>query len=143
MTIGDGLLTYLKTVSAITDIVGTGDNARIRPGRLSRSDSFPAIRYAFVSGDSVAHLTGGSGIAQPLLQVDCYATTYSGANALAEQVRLALQSYRGLMGTDFVNGVTLVNRRELYEDPIDASDVGKHRVLIEFSVTHVEQAASP
>lgn len=143
MTVGDGLLTYLKTVPAITDIVGAGANARIRPGRLSRPDVFPAIRYAFISGGSVAHLTGGSGIAQPLLQVDCYATTYGPANALAEKVRLALQSYRGLMGSDFVNGIILVNRREFYEDPVDASDAGKHRVLLEFTVAHVEEAASP
>lgn len=143
MSIGDDLLTYLKTQSTITDIVGSGSAARIRPLRLMQSDSLPAIRYVFPFGDSVEHLGGGSGLGKPHLQVDCYAASYGAANALAEAVRLVLQAFRGTMGSTFVNGVSLVNRLEQYEDAVDASDTGKHRVILEFEITHVETAASP
>ena len=39
----DLLIAHLKTLSAVTAIVGAGSLARIRPGTLDQSDALPAI----------------------------------------------------------------------------------------------------
>lgn len=41
--IEDLLITHLKTLTAVTGIVGVGSAARIRPGTLDQSDTLPAI----------------------------------------------------------------------------------------------------
>lgn len=132
------LLAYLKTKAAITSLVGSGANARIRPGRLMQSDALPAIRYSIPGGGSVEHLDGISGTATPTLQIDCYGSTWAQAYQLCEAVRLALQCFRGAMGSTFVNGVSLVNRFYLYEPDAGASDQGKHRFILTFNVAHSE-----
>jgi hypothetical protein len=132
--------TLLKSFATITAIVGSGATARIRPGRLMQGDALPAIRYAFPAIGSVQHLGGISGTATPTLQVDAYAETEAAAWQLSEKVRLALCLFRGAVpgGTVFVEGFLLTNRIYRYEDPVDASDKGKHRFIMLFDVAHSE-----
>jgi hypothetical protein len=130
---------FLKTKAAITDKVGAGADARIRPGKLMQGDALPAIRYAFPGGGSLQHLTGISGTASPTLQIDCYAETFVAAESLAEAVRLVVQAIQAeTIGSTFVQGVLLTGRLSEYEEPVDASDVGKHRVILTFDVAHNE-----
>jgi hypothetical protein len=130
----DDLATYLRSIAAITDLVGT----RIRPNKLMQGDALPAIRYAFPGGGSLQHLGGISGTASPTLQIDCYGATATAAWALAEIVRLTLQPFVGQMGNTYVEGFSLTNRLSEYEEPVDAGDVGKHRVILTFDVAHDE-----
>ncbi len=104
--IAEQLTTYLKTISAITDLVGTGANARIFLSFAKQGASLPYIVLEVFEGTSTEHLTGISGLATNRVQVDCYASTKAGASDLAEKVRLApLQMHRGDMGDLFCNTV--------------------------------------
>jgi hypothetical protein len=131
----EDLRTYLLADTVIAGLVG----ARCRPGRLMQQDSLPAIRYAFPSGGSVQHLSGISGTATPTLQVDCYASNWTDAWMLGELVRLRLQSFaQAYMGSTWVEGFLLTGRHTTYENPVDAGDHGKHRVILTFDVAHSE-----
>jgi hypothetical protein len=139
MAFSEDLVTYLKTKTSITDLVGTGANARIRPTVLKQGDAYPAIRYYIGSGGSAELLAGGlAGMREPNLQVDCYATTRKQAESLADAVQIALVGYRGLMGTTYVSSISKQSRGELFEEPIDASDTGAYREMLQFVVFHHE-----
>lgn len=142
MSFSSDLVAYLKTKTAITDLVGSGGSARISPAKINQGDGFPAIRFVITGGESHESLTGAVGNRQPNLQIDCYATTRLAATNLGEQVRLVLQGYRGTMGSTFINGITLENRFELYEPTVDGSDNGKHREVLVFNVVHDESIPS-
>ena len=89
------LVTFLKAQTGITALVGSTTSARIYPVYAKQKAALPFIVYVQSGGDSHRHLGGGSGIRRTVLQVYCYGATQSGADALAEQVRLALANHRG------------------------------------------------
>lgn len=100
------LITYLKTKTAITDLVGSGSAARIYYGDARQGVALPFIVMRVFDGESQEHLTGISGLATNRIEINCYGSTTSQAYNLAEAVRLApLQKYRGTMGTTYVNEV--------------------------------------
>ena len=97
------LKTYLKTKTAVTDLIGSGTAARIYQDTGKQGVALPYVLFEQLSGESEEHLGGISGIAENLFEVSCYAATQSGAYALSEAVRLApLQTYRGVMGASYV-----------------------------------------
>lgn len=101
------LITYLKTIGAVTSLVGSGDDCRIYIDAAKQGVALPYIVITSFEGGSYEHLNGISGVGRTRLQIDCYASTPDGAKTLAEAVRLApLQMYRGAMGSGWVNGVT-------------------------------------
>lgn len=106
--LADELVTYLKTISAITTLVGSGTAARIyKDSEAKQGVSLPYIVFEVFEGASQEDLGGISGMATNRIQLDCYAATSGGAYTLAEAVRLApLQMYRGQMNTTNVSNVT-------------------------------------
>lgn len=104
--IGSELITYLKTKSGITSLVGSGVNARIYKHDAKQGVSLPYIVIYVYEGVSTQHISAISGVASNRVEVSCYASTDAGAYALAEAVRLApLQMYRGTMGSTYVHTV--------------------------------------
>ena len=92
----DNLRTYLKTKTAITDLVGTTTAARIYIHEAKQDAALPFIVLHGFEGISEEWLSGIVGNCTTRVQVDCYASTRPGAYALAEAVRLApLQMFRG------------------------------------------------
>lgn len=100
--------TYLKTKSAITSIVGSGNDAKIFLYRAKQSEPDRPIAEPYIvmegfGGGSDEHLGGIGGIATNRIQIDCYSTTAALAYTLAEAVRLApLQMYRGTAGSSTI-----------------------------------------
>lgn len=104
--IASELITYLKTKSAVTDLVGTSTAARIYYGDAKQGVALPYIVIRVFDGTSHEHLGGITGMAMNRVEVNCYAATSSAASALAEAVRLApLQKFRGTMGSTYVHEV--------------------------------------
>lgn len=136
-------MTYLKTKSAITSLIGTGDNARIYLGFPKQGASLPYIVLEVFEGLSAEHLTGISGIAENRVQIDCYAETKNGAHDLAEAVRLApLQMYRGTLGDTFANSITSpAGARRGYDDPSQGSNQARFWNSRDYFITYVEATA--
>lgn len=126
--------TKLAATTAVTDLVST----RIRPDALVQNDTLPAIAYVEPTSEHMHGLAGVEGTVVGTVSVGCFDSTRIGANALAEQVRLALDCFRGTIGTDYVKSILLIDRLKQYEVPVDGSDSGRYITTLTFEVVTSE-----
>ena len=136
MQLEQGLITYLKTDSSLMALVGNGDSpvtARIYPLLMPQNYTTPAMTYQRISGPRLQHLDGPAGRAMPRIQFDIYADSYSGAKAIGDALRSALDGYTGLMDTVIVDKCTLETEFDGYTD-----DTETYRISMDFKFSHVE-----
>jgi len=108
--------------------------ARVYPGNTVPQDpTHPYITYERISGPRVQAISGPCNLAYPRIQVDCWSDTYAGAKALGEKVRLALDGYRGTVGTTHIAGVVLDSDEDDYEPA-----TGQHILSLDFIVWYRE-----
>lgn len=142
MSFDGALYEQLKAHAATTALVGTGTSARIFPAIAPTSAAVPRITYHRIANSHVHHMGGASGLTATTMQIDCWDDDYLGANALGETVRDALDGYRGTMGTggqtSAVQATFLNGDRTDFFPPTDASQIGFHRVMMEFVFWHTE-----
>lgn len=138
MAIESSLRTYLLTKSGITNLVST----RIYPLARPQNSALPAIVYQRITGGHEHMIAGAAGNANPVIQIDCLAASYSAAKSVAEQVRQALQGYSGAMGSDTVHACVFRNEIDLFEPPDDGSDVGVYRTVLDYAIRYVETIPS-
>jgi hypothetical protein len=131
--IGKGVRTYLVSKSSVTDLVST----RIYPGVLPQAATLPAVVYTVVTNVPNDDVTGSSGSVNAGLQLDVFSDSHITSNNIGEQIRLVMQGYSGAMGDETVGAVRLTNRYEMYEKPVDGSDLGRHRVILSFNITYI------
>ena len=127
--------TLLKNAAAVSTLVG----ARIYPLAAPQNPTYPLITYQRISGPRWTTMDGPTGMAQPRIQVDAFATTYAGAKALATAIRTTLDGHRGTVtvtgGTVRVGGIRLETDQDLYEADVNPK---LYRVQMDFMVTHDE-----
>lgn len=111
MIIEEGLVAYIPTVTAVHALIV----ARFYPLRLPENPTYPAVTYQRISTPRIHAHTGPSHLAYPRFQLDCYATTYLGAKAVATAIRVALDGYKGLMGAVDVQECTVIDERDFYD----------------------------
>ena len=104
------LKTYLKTVSAITDVVGATTASKIMLHQGRQDWSAPFIVFHVFNDTSFEDLTGASGLIISQVQIDCHGSSSAQAYSLAELVRTALMVTNGAdhytMGSTYIKGVT-------------------------------------
>lgn len=137
-----GLVTYWKTMSGITDLVGTTTSARIYPQLARQKNKRTAgsyIIYVRHSGESAQHHEGVSGTRHTVLHVFCYGDTLADADALAEAVRQNTANFRGYMSGVWVNRVECT---DALDDGVIESEDGKsdpeYWVRVILRITHSE-----
>jgi len=120
----NALVARLLATTGVTDIISD----RIDPFPLPQNPVRPALTYHKVSGFHFHSLQGSSGLAKPHVQIDCWADPEdeAGLQALAEQVRLSLQGFRGTVGGENLQAVLLVDEMDIYEE----EDEGLRTALI-------------
>lgn len=135
--IGQAIHARLKAHAGTSALV----ESRVYPLRLPEGPTYPAIRYQVI-GAPRTHLMGDSADASigvhSRVQVDCFAETYAGVRAVAEQVRLALSRWSGTAGGVTVEVVFLDDERDLDEPTlIHGGEQGVYRVMFDF-IAHYE-----
>lgn len=90
----EALYRHLTSNYSIHAIAGD----RVYPLMLPQSCPLPAVTYQKVSGERLHLLQGDTGYTMPVFQISSRAGTYAECKALAEQMRLSLQNFSGLMG---------------------------------------------
>lgn len=125
---------YLQTRSGITDIAGT----RGYPGKLAQGATLPAYTTELVSTDSEEHLLGAAGISHGVVQISCIADTALEANALREQVRLAMQGFNGDMGSVTIRGCSHAGTFDAFMPTPAGSDAGFYFRSIDFRLSYLE-----
>lgn len=120
-------------------------STRVYPNDLPQDVQLPAIRFARVSGSRLMHMEGPSYLANPRFQIDAYSTHYHtkdaniGVTAVAQQIRKALDGFKGTVTYDTLQTVKigmcrLLNDRDIYE-----SETRLHRVIMDFMFWHAEE----
>jgi len=87
------MVVKLKATSAVTDLIGTGDNARIYPIGRYQGTALPAITYQRVATTPINHSTGQVDTEFCTVQVNCFGATYTAAKGLAAAVATALKGW--------------------------------------------------
>ena len=137
------LVTYLKTQSGVTALVGAGTSARIYPDVAKQGVALPHLVFAISGSESFRHLGGDSGMRRSVVQFFAFAATRAGSNVLAEQVRLALANFRGAMGDSYIADCsTSVPMLSGYDEARDASDQAKYWAMTVFDMFHHETVVS-
>ncbi len=120
MTIEGAILARLKAVTAITDIVGSGANARIYPEHLPQKPTLEAITFKLVSAPRI-HASGADpGIVRSRWQIDAWAKTYRAARDLGDAIRgdgaaSAFSRWSGTLDSTAVQDIFLENELPLTE----------------------------
>jgi len=108
-------------------------STRIYPVKLPQSPDMPAITYSRVSGPRIQTIAGPSGLAYPRVQVDSWASTYTGIKTLADAVRQALDGYSGTIASIRIGGIMMDGELDLYEPGVE-----EYRVTQDYIVWYDE-----
>lgn len=96
-------LSVLKASSGVTDIVGTGADARISPLIKEQTITIPAVTIQRTGVNPANHLRGNGSLDESLTQIDSWSATYSGARTLASACRSAMEAAGHLMVGEYDN----------------------------------------
>lgn len=110
MSFEEGLFFYLDNHAGLSREV----DDRIYPSLLPQDPVLPAVVYHRISTPREFELQN-SFLPHPRFQFDCWAEDFQRAKAVGEQVRLALDLYKGLMGDYTVQTVIIEDEMDLYE----------------------------
>ena len=131
MRIEQAIFNRLSTFAGLTALVG----ARIYPVRLPTRPDYPAISYFRVSRAANRTFGGNTPSASPRLQFDCWAKTYTGVKAIADQVIAALEGFSGTLGgPGGVDVQAIYLENEMDSDFEDSADL--YHTILEFTVWH-------
>ena len=129
MPVEADLVAHLEGQSWIADQV----DDRIYPSVRPQESTVPAIVYQRIATPRRHTHDGPAGLANPTFQWTCWAATYGAAIALAQEVRFALDGYRGQMGDTYVSGIFVVSEIDDRDE-----DTGYWRRIIDSVVWHRE-----
>lgn len=137
MTLEAELRTFLLGDATIAGLLGAA--GAVYPAPAPQNTPSPFVTFQRIAADRIYSLRGPSGLAGPLIQIDCWSEqpelggSYAQAKALGEAVRKRLDGYRGAMGSVAVKEITIEGERDLFE-PQDKT----RRVSFDFRIWHEE-----
>ena len=111
MSLKSEILSYLLTVTAITDIVGT----RIWYEKLPEDAALPAISFSRISDPHKYTQSGDSGHRNPRIQFSCWAETDQAAEVLAETLSTSLTAFVGVFGSITIQSSFIENKVDMYD----------------------------
>lgn len=136
------LVTYWKSVAAITALVGATSSARMYPDQAKQGAAMPYLVYTRSFGGQVyRHLAGTTGARQSIVHVYCYGATRAAADSLAEAVKAAMEdgfarhSWAGVwINSSVVDDAT----DDGVDDPTPGSDSKKYWSRLVLRIVHAE-----
>lgn len=108
MAVGDVMFARATDHSGVSALIGT----RCYPLMLPQRPTLPAMTYQVISR---VQRESEPCVQQIRVQVDSWAATYAGAQALAAAVRAAYDAWRSLSGDTKIVWMQQVNEQDLYE----------------------------
>ena len=126
MSLEEGLKAALAADGTVNGLV----SGRIYPEIMSESVTYPAISYTRISTVPWQILTGVATFTQVRIQIDCWASSYSGVKALASAMKNAIHGVRALGSVD-IEHCFMVSQQDLSQIDGDRED---RRVSMDFMV---------
>ena len=113
--------------------------AQIHLGIAPADASYPFASFQVVSeGNRFPTLDGPSGLGHPRVQVDCWGKTFREAKELSEQIRVAIDGYRGTQAGVAIGSCLKDGDRYLPEPDRSNTDTLLHRVSVDYSIIYRE-----
>ena len=139
MSLKDAMIAELRADTGVAALVDERVFKKVAP----QGKPLPYITVQRISNSHVHHLTAASGLADARVQVSCWDTSDSGAEALAEAVREALDGFtQDTLGsgdnTADVRRISLDNDRDHFVPSTVGSDIGTHGMILDFDVWYGE-----
>ena len=141
MSLEGDIRTALLNMSAVTALVGTGDDARIRPYSLRDADNQAAAHIIVEVGQDRPQndLTGLGGLTYSDVNISCRATTPGNARALANAVkRNGTSPGTGLAGYSGTFDAVLESEEPTITRRGDNSQRDWHSVELSFTMSQTE-----
>ena len=136
MHIEEAFTSYLLAQTGLTALIGR----RLYPDETPQEVDLrtqSAVVYQQPSPDEKIHTHQGQTKSEtPYYQFTAYAPTRAGARAVAEQIKAALNDYRGVMGGLTVEYITLIN--ELADTLTTADGIVKvSAITLEYEIAYI------
>jgi len=132
--IEEALTTYLLAQSDLTALIGR----RFFYDELPQGTTLPAVVCQCVDDIKSHTHDGQSKLESPNYQYTAYASTRSGARAIANKIKAALCDYVGVMSGIKVQYITLLNELPNTEATSDGS-ITVHTVDLEFEINFIKE----
>lgn len=108
-------------------------DGRLRIGALGQDDGLPAATYQLISATRETHTLGQVSLAQSRIQLDCLASTYAVAKAMADAARMVLSAYVGTVAGVGIGNIVVDNEFGDFDVPEHGqSEPVVHRVIMDF-----------
>ena len=138
MSIQSALYEHLKDDSGISAIVGS----KVYPLVAAPGDP-PYITFQLITRGHEHDMGAASGLARTRIQINCWQSTATLAETLADTVRDALDGFSGTMGTTntaAVKSCRLDSELEAYDPPADAdrAEAGVFSIKMDFLIWYTE-----
>lgn len=127
--IEQGLVTYLLANAGLTALIGN----RLHDLVLPQSATVPAVVWQLISNPPEQTHSGPSQLAHPRYQFACWAKTTLEAAQTARALRLALNGYTGMMGSEETYATFLLDSHDFF-DP----ETGLRRRIADYRIWHKE-----
>ena len=134
MTVENAVRSRLNGFAGLTSLVAS----RIHPLTLPQNVTYPAVSYSKVSVERVRAMGADPGLALARFQVSCWATTYAAVRDVGEQVRAALQRWRGTVEGVVIQESFFENEVDLFEPAVGEPTRGIYHRALDFTVIHEE-----
>ena len=129
------IIAKLKGTSAVTDLIGTGNDARVRMHQRRTSwEGSDAITLQRISTQWSNHSTGTSTLRFCRIQLDLWSSTPLGVRSLATAVRGALSGWSDTSGTPDVTMCHLENEMDGPEGPDAGEEETEYRIVQDYLV---------
>lgn len=146
----DFIVAWLKNEPAVTSVVGSGVDARIRPLSLSQGLTRPYIAYQETANQHRKHLKGRSAGGRSMIQLqlwDVGRQAHQRMHDLAAAIHGTkdfpkLDGFHGFLGGLWVEFCRLDDISDGGQAPADASDDFVYQVAMTFSVFYREIQSS-
>lgn len=117
LAVENAVRSLLTGFAGLTALVAA---SKIRPFKPAAADDPPWLAYQRISTEPTHHMLGHSGWSEALIQITGCSTNKSNANAIREQVRLALDTKPSMLVTvgadsSTIHGISLSDDRDLDE----------------------------
>lgn len=120
--------------TALYQLLTGGGIARVYPPPIPDNPTYPLVTYMQISDPRTYVQEGPDGFVFARFEFDCWATTSSGARALAETLRFILSGYRGTSDGVLIQSAFLLGGPKDYDDEARA-----HRVIQDYRITFKEE----
>jgi hypothetical protein len=130
MAVEKAIRSILIDDGAVSALVGD----RVFPVVRREGSVLPAIVYQQISGVRDHVFAGPSGFVEARFQINCWAETYEGADALADAVRIVMDAYHGTKESVVIQCIHLIDEGDMPVLSAENEELSFHGKRLDFMV---------